>query len=80
MAKVISLYVRNNCGISIKKCCASCNLKGFKPNGKRICTLTHEKVNAQDKCKHWQMADGLINAGRRKGVVKDIYTKEIILH
>lgn len=80
MTEIISLYVRNNCGIKIKKCCASCERKGFKPNGKRICTLSHEQVKAQDNCNQWQMAEGLVNAGRRKGVVRDIDTKEVIIY
>ena len=72
--------MRNNCGIRVKKCCASCNLKGFKPNGKRVCTLTlDEPVEATDLCEQWQMSEGLMNTGRRRGVVRDIDTKEIII-
>ena len=72
-------YVRNNCGIRLKKCCASCKLKGIKATGKRSCTLTQEKVKATDVCEQWKIKDGLMDCGRRKGVVRDIDTKEIIL-
>ena len=79
MAESISLYVRNNCGIRIKRCCASCNLKEIQSTGKRICTLTQENVNALHVCEHWEIHEGLVNAGRRKGVVRDIDTKETII-
>ena len=73
------VYVRNNCGIKIKKCCASCAKKDYNAQIKRICTLTHERVEATDLCEHWGMHDGLINMGRRKGVVRDIDTKKVII-
>lgn len=72
-------YVRNNCGIMVKKCCASCALKGIKATGMRFCTLTHEKVKATDVCDEWKIRDGLMDCGRRRGVVRDIDTKEVII-
>lgn len=74
-----NVYVRNNCGIRVKKCCASCGLKGIKATGMRFCTLTQEKVKATDVCDEWKIRDGLMNCGRRKGVVRDIDTKEVII-
>ena len=70
---------RNQYGIPFKRCCASCALKKYKYDGKRYCKLNNEKVAAQNVCKHWQMMEGLQNAGRKSGVVKDMVTKEIII-
>ena len=73
-------YVRNNCGIKIKKCCASCDKKGIKATGMRFCTLTQEKVKATDVCDEWKIRDGLMDCGRRKGVVRDFVTHEIVMN
>ena len=71
-------YVRNQCGIRIKKCCASCAKKRLNATSKRFCTLTNETVAATDICEQWGMHEGLMNTGRRRGVVRDIITKEVI--
>lgn len=71
-------YVRNQCGIRIKKCCASCAMKGLNSTSKRFCILIHEKVDSTDLCEQWKMHEGLMNTGRRRGVVRDIITKEVI--
>ena len=39
----------------------------------------NEMVEALDVCEHWQMMEGLQNAGRKSGVVKDMVTKEVII-
>ena len=36
-------------------------------------------VQQKFKCKRWQMADGLRNAGKGGGVVRDRETKEVVL-
>ena len=72
-------YERNQFGIAYKQCCASCALKGIKATGMRFCTLTHEKVKATDVCDEWKIRDGLMDCGRRRGVVRDIDTKEVII-
>ncbi len=72
--------VRNVRGIKIKKCCASCIFKDYLIDGTRICLLHGEQpVESRDRCRHWQMSDGMKNAGRRTGVVRDIITKEVII-
>ena len=71
-------YERNQYGIPFKRCCASCALKKYKYDGKRFCKLNGEKVDAHDVCEHWQMMEGLQNAGRKSGVVRDIVTKEVV--
>ena len=80
MAKKESLYVRNNCGIRVKRCCASCAKKDYNAQAKRICTLTQKRVKATELCEQWAMHEGLVNLGRRRGVVRDIDTKEVIIH
>lgn len=79
MAQEVSIYERNQFGIAYKRCCASCALKKYRYDGKRFCKLNNEMVEALDVCDHWQMMEGLQNAGRKSGVVKDMVTKEIII-
>ena len=78
MATIIR-NVRNQHGVKIRKCCLSCAFKDYLSNGTRICTKHDIEVTGKDRCKQWQMADGLKNAGRGSGVVRDIVTKEVIL-
>ncbi len=80
MAQKVSIYERNQYGIAYKRCCASCALKKYKCDGKRYCKLNNEKVEALDVCKHWQISEGIQNAGRKTGVVRDIETKEVVIH
>ena len=82
MAETVVRIERNNCGIQIKRCCASCAYKVIKADGtdcNRYCTQTGQIVEGTDYCEQWQMAEGLKNLGRRRGVVRDIVTKEVIL-
>ena len=72
-------YERNQFGIAYKRCCASCALKKYRYDGKRFCKLNNKMVEALDFCDHWQMMEGLQNAGRKSGVVKDMVTKEVII-
>ena len=78
MAQEVSIYERNQFGIAYKRCCASCALKKYRYDGKRYCKLNNEMVESLDVCDHWQMMEGLQNAGRKSGVVKDMVTKEVI--
>ncbi len=82
MAETVVRIERNNCGIQIKKCCASCAFKVIKvinADCERRCSQTGQTVEGTDYCEQWQMAEGLKNLGRRRGVVRDIVTKEVIL-
>ena len=71
-------YERNQFGIVYKQCCASCGLKKYKYDGKRLCSLNDKEVKALKVCKKWQLCEGLKNAGRKSGVVRDIVTKEVV--
>ena len=82
MAETVVRIERNNCGIQIKKCCASCAIKVIKvinADCERRCSQNGQTVEGTDYCEQWQMAEGLKNLGRRRGVVRDIVTKEVIL-
>ena len=80
MAREENRCMRNQFGIVYKKCCASCALKKYSYDGKRLCSLNNKVVRAQHICRKWQMSEGLKNAGRSSGVVRDIVTKEVVIH
>ena len=80
MAKKVMEFERNQFGIVYKKCCASCALKKYSYDGKRLCSLNNKEVGALHICRKWQMSEGLKNAGRKSGVVRDIETKEVVIH
>lgn len=71
--------VRNEHGIEVCKMCASCQHKSIQLDGIRICELTQLVVDQHNKCKKWQMANSLQNAGKSGGVVKNKDTKEIVI-
>jgi hypothetical protein len=71
-------FVRNQRGIRVNRICASCANKDYQDDT-RICLLTKQEVEAHHVCSEWQMSEGLMNAGRSGGVVKNVFTKEIIL-
>ena len=66
MKKVVKmpLFPRNQYGIRVRACCASCLLKEITTEGKRICKRNHCKVEALDKCRHWLMAEVLQEIGK----------------
>ncbi len=66
--------------ISVKKMCASCQFKEVENDGERTCMKMQLKVRQQFCCSHWQMSDGLKNAGlQNHGVVRLRGTQEIII-
>ena len=73
------ISVRNAHGIKVKRCCASCQHKCIETDGTRICALMMIVVWQRFRCKQWQMVDGLKNAGKGGGVVRDKETKAIII-
>ena len=80
MAKEMMIRsVRNAHGVKVRRCCASCQHKCIESDGTRVCASMMLKVQQRFKCKQWQMADGLKNAGRGGGVVRDKETKEIVI-
>ena len=72
--------VRNERGIQVRKGCCSCRFREVKATGVRYCKITGEWVDRDDYCPHWEMCEELLKAGRATGVVRDIVTKEVILH
>ena len=70
----------NAYGITVKKMCASCAMKEVQNDGERVCQKMGLKVNQQFCCRHWQMSDGLKNAGLQMGgVVRLRGTNKIII-
>ena len=72
-------YEYNQHGIKVNRSCQSCVHKGYRPNGTRYCKKTGEDTDVRYDCRYWEMSEGLQNAGRKTGVVRDIVTKEVIL-
>lgn len=63
--------------VKVNKCCASCK---HKECGTRVCQKMGLKVEQKYKCRQWEMADGLKNAGLQNGgVVRLKGTQEIII-
>ena len=70
----------NAYGITVKKMCASCAMKEVQNDGERVCKKMGLMVKQQFCCCHWQMSDGLKNAGLQNGgVVRLRGTQEIII-
>ena len=70
----------NAYGITVKKMCASCAMKEVQNDGERVCKKMGLKVNQQFCYRHWQMSDGLKNAGLQMGgVVRLRGTNKIII-
>ena len=79
MAKKEIKFELNQFGIAVKVCCASCALKKYSYDGKRLCSLNNKVVRALHICRKWQMSEGMKNAGRKSGAVRDIVTKEVVI-
>jgi hypothetical protein len=47
--------------------------------GKRFCEHLHRYVEQDFVCKGWAMSEGMQNAGRGTGVVKDVFKKVILI-
>lgn len=62
--------VKNNFGINIKVCCASCQFKEYKDDKERVCTLSHLATHPSEYCTSWKMAENLMNIGKGGGRVK----------
>lgn len=77
MVRIVS--VKNEYGIKVKKCCASCQHKCIETKGSRTCALMMIKVEQKFKCKQWQMSDGMKNAGKGGGTVRHPDTKEVVI-
>lgn len=69
--------VANDYCIKVKRCCASCQHKYIINDGTRFCPEENRPVSQKYKCKKWQMSDGLKNAGKSGGIVRNRYNKEV---
>ena len=78
MAQRKITFERNQFGIVYKKCCASCALKKYSYDGKRLCSLNNKVVRDLHICRKWQLSEGLKNAGLGAGVVRHRATKEVL--
>jgi hypothetical protein len=47
--------------------------------GKRFCEHLQQYVEQDFVCKGWAMSEGMQNAGRGTGVVKDVFKKVILI-
>ena len=61
---------RNENGIMIKKCCASCKMRMMNSEAERICMRYKKKIDSDDYCKKWVLSPKLQNAGLGLGKVK----------
>lgn len=63
--------VKNDYGVDIVVCCASCMSKGFKNEKERKCLRRHGAVTYPSEfCDDWRMAENLQRAGRGGGRVR----------
>ena len=69
--KLVLPFTRNNQGVMIKRCCASCAYKQLTDSrtGRR-CAIHDAKVKPHNTCGLWQMSSGLEVAGVGMGMVK----------
>lgn len=71
---VIKLYYKNQHGVDITKCCASCKhkLEGGRKDNERLCKLTQKIVRADDLCSSWELTESpkLEVAGKGGGRIK----------
>ena len=62
---------RNQHGIEVKKCCASCKHKDLtRLLSARFCSLHQKKVKPRECCEQWEMSEQMEAAGSGGGKVK----------
>ena len=62
---------KNQHGIEVKKCCASCKHKDLtRLVLARYCSQHHEKVKPRECCEQWEMSEQMEAAGSGGGKVK----------
>ena len=63
--------MRNDHGIEIRECCASCKFKDLtRLMSSRFCLQHHKKVKPRGHCKEWAMSEQMEAAGSGRGKVK----------
>ena len=63
-------FTRNEHGVKVTMCCASCKKRVITCEESRVCGLSGEQVSGSDRCEHWEMSRRLHNAGMSGGKVK----------
>lgn len=66
------MYERNQNGINVKRCCASCRSRRVSWEGGRSCAVTGMPVESGSSCDKWAMEPKLQNAGLSGGRVKTL--------
>ena len=66
-----TVYERNRFGVRVKKCCASCQHKCIDLDGTRVCALMTLIVTPDFRCPKWEILEGLLQAGKGGGKVKN---------
>ena len=73
--------VMNAYHIKVNKICASCRYKESQNDSTRVCQKVGLMVEQRYCCRHWDMSDGLKNAGLQNGgVVRLKGTQIIVIH
>ena len=72
--------MRNEHGIEIRECCASCKHKDLtRLLSARFCSLHQKKVKPRECCKQWEMSEQMQAAGLSGGKVKQkAYLKYVL--
>ena len=63
-------FTRNEHGVKVKMCCASCQKRKITSEEGRACGLSGKPVSGCNRCKHWEMSRRMQNAGMSGGQVK----------
>ena len=66
----VDVMLVNRYGITVKRCCASCQHKCIDDFAHRTCKLTGRKVRGKNKCDAWQMSEQLEMMGCERGKVQ----------
>ena len=69
---------RNSFGVSIVKCCMSCDHKDINARGDRHCVLSKTLIDRYGLCDCWVLSKGLEVAGKSNGRV-DIHCHDKFL-
>ena len=63
--------MKNQYGIEVKECCASCKHKDLtRLISSRFCLKRHKSVKPKSHCQQWEMSEQMEAAGSGRGMVK----------
>lgn len=63
--------MKNQHGIEVKECCASCRHKDLtRLISSRFCLKRHKSVKPKSHCQQWEMSEQMEAAGSGRGMVK----------